>query len=39
MQMIDGRQLAGLMIDFGVGVATDAVYELKSLDSDYFEEN
>ena len=37
--LIDGRQLAGFMIDFGVGVATDAVYELKRLDSDYFEEN
>ncbi len=34
--LIDGQQLAGYMIDFGVGVATDAVYELKRLDSDYF---
>lgn len=24
------------MIDFGVGVTTEAVYELKRLDSDYF---
>ena len=37
--LIDGRQLAGFMIDFEVGVATDAVYELKRLDSYYFEEN
>jgi len=36
--LIDGRQLASFMIDFGVGVATDAVYELKRLDSDYFTE-
>jgi restriction system protein len=34
--LIDGQQLAQLMIDFGVGVSTDAVYELKRLDSDYF---
>lgn len=37
--LIDGRQFVGFMIDFGVGVATDDVYELKRLDSDYFEEN
>jgi restriction system protein len=34
--LIDGHQLAQYMIDFGVGVATDAVYEVKRLDSDYF---
>ncbi len=37
--LIDGQQLAQFMIDFGVGVATDATYELKRLDSDYFTEN
>lgn len=37
--LIDGQQLAQLMIDFGVGVSTDAVYELKRLDSDYFTGN
>ena len=37
--LIDGQQLSQLMIDFGVGVATDAVYELKRLDSDYFTES
>lgn len=36
--LIDGQQLSQLMIDFGVGVATDAIYELKRLDSDYFTE-
>lgn len=37
--LIDGQQLAQYMIDFGVGVATDAVYEIKRLDSDYFTDN
>lgn len=37
--LIDGEQLAQYMIDFGVGVATDAVYEVKRLDSDYFTDN
>ncbi len=37
--LIDGQQLAQFMIDFNVGVATDAVYELKRLDSDYYLEN
>lgn len=37
--LIDGQQLAQFMIDFGVGVSTDAVYELKRLDSDYFTDN
>jgi restriction system protein len=37
--LVNGRELADFMIDFGVGVATNAVYELKRLDSDYFEES
>ena len=36
--LIDGQQLSQHMIDYGVGVATDAIYELKRLDSDYFTE-
>ena len=36
--LIDGPSLAELMIDFGVGVTPQAVYELKRLDSDYFVE-
>ena len=36
--LIDGQQLAQYMIDVGVGVATDAVYDVKRLDSDYFTE-
>jgi len=37
--LIDGRYLAELMIDFDVGVNTVTVYQLKRVDSDYFEEN
>jgi len=36
--LIDGDELAKLMIDFGIGVAADATYEIKRLDTDYFEE-
>lgn len=37
--LIDGVTLADLMIDHGVGVNTVAAYEVKRVDSDYFEEN
>lgn len=36
--LIDGLQLAQLMIDYGVGVATETIYEIKRVDSDYFVE-
>lgn len=36
--LIDGTQLAQFMIDFNVGVAPDRSYEVKKIDSDYFEE-
>lgn len=36
--LIDGNHLANLMIDYGVGVSTEATYELKKLDSDFFVE-
>lgn len=36
--LIDGAQLANLMIDFEVGVAPSASYIVKRIDSDYFEE-
>jgi restriction system protein len=36
--LIDGKQLAGMMIDFNVGVMPQATYETKRTDSDYFEE-
>lgn len=35
--LIDGNTLAGLMIDHGVGVTPIATYEIKRVDSDYFE--
>ena len=34
--LIDGRQLAELMIDYNVGVSTVTNYEIKRVDSDYF---
>ena len=36
--LVDGRQLAELMIDHGIGVVTEATYEVKRIDSDYFAE-
>jgi restriction system protein len=36
--LIDGPTLVGYMIDFGLGVSTVATYEIKRLDSDYFDE-
>lgn len=36
--LIDGRQLAELMIDFGLGVNMVAAYDVKRVDSDYFDE-
>jgi len=37
--LIDGSQLTDLMIDYGIGVTTRTVYEIKSLDTDYFGES
>jgi restriction system protein len=34
--LIDGETLAQLMIDHNVGVSTNAAYELKKIDTDYF---
>lgn len=34
--LIDGQRLAELMIDFDVGVATVSTYQVKRMDSDYF---
>lgn len=36
--LIDGQKLASLMVEHGVGVSTKEIYEIKSIDSDYFEE-
>ena len=35
---MDGVQLAQLIIEYGVGVATETVYEIKRIDSDLFYE-
>lgn len=37
--LIDGRRLTELMIEFGVGVSTSATYDVKRVDSDYFDES
>jgi restriction system protein len=37
--LIDGAQLANLMIDFDIGVSTVSSYAIKRIDSDYFEED
>jgi restriction system protein len=36
--LIDGNQLAQLMLDHDIGVSTTRTYEIKRVDSDYFEE-
>jgi len=36
--LIDGHQLAQLMIDYNLGCTTQQTYELKKIDSDYFGE-
>ena len=36
--LVDGTMLANLMIDHGIGVSTYQTFELKRLDSDYFQE-
>lgn len=36
--LIDGKTLASYMIEYNVGVSINKVYEIKRLDSDYFEE-
>ena len=36
--LIDGEQLAQIMIDYNLGCTTQQIYELKKIDSDYFGE-
>ncbi|GGB24824.1 restriction endonuclease [Puia dinghuensis] len=36
--LIDGKELAELMIEYNIGVAPKKTYEVKRLDTDYFEE-
>lgn len=37
--LIDGETLAQYMIDYNLGVSTQNIYEIKKIDSDYFEED
>lgn len=37
--LVDGQQLTRLMIEYGLGVSTVASYEIKRLDSDFFNED
>jgi restriction system protein len=37
--LMDGIQLAGYMIDYGVGVSIMSTYEIKKIDSDFFDED
>ena len=37
--LIDGEKLAQYMIDYNLGVSIQNVYEIKKIDSDYFEED
>jgi restriction system protein len=36
--LLEGGQLAGLIIDFGLGVSAVASYEIKRVDTDFFSE-
>ncbi len=36
--LIDGAELASLMIDYNLGVSVQDTYEIKKIDSDYFDE-
>lgn len=38
LSLIDGKELASLMIDCNLGVAIESVYEIKRIDSDFFVE-
>lgn len=37
--LIDGKKLTEYMMDFNLGVATSSTYEIKKVDSDYFQED
>ena len=37
--LIDGERLADLMIEHSIGLSTVNTYAVKTIDSDYFEEN
>lgn len=37
--LIDGEELANLMIDYNIGVSSTQIYEVKDIDNDFFEED
>ena len=37
--LIDGKKLAQYMIDFNLGTTTATIYEIKKIDTDYFNED
>lgn len=37
--LVDGKQLTALMIEYGLGVSVQKVYEIKRIDTDYFEDD
>ena len=37
--LIDGDRLSDLMFEYSIGVASAGIYELKKIDSDYFEDS
>ncbi len=37
--LIDGKELANLMITNGVGVTLEGSYEIKKIDPDYFDQS
>lgn len=39
IRLVDGDELARLMIRYGVGVVTETTYEVKKLDENYFAED
>lgn len=34
--LVDGEMLANLMIEYNLGVTTESIYEIKRIDSDFF---
>ena len=38
ISLVDGEQLAHLMIEFDLGVATTATYQVKKIDQDFFDD-
>ena len=39
IRLIDGEELARLMINHGVGVVSEIIYDVKKLDENYFAED